>query len=117
MTMKRSVVLFIATFIVGAVAALVARAVMHEPYAEQTVAHMAPPVAPVVPAAAPAVAAADMTPINSICAICGMDVDPAVPTAMYQGKVVGFGCRACPPKFAADPDAYGPAALRNEIAE
>lgn len=108
--MKRSVVLFIATFIVGAVAALVARAVMHEPYAEQTVAHMAPPVAPVV-------AAADMTPINSICAICGMDVDPAVPTAMYQGKVVGFGCRACPPKFAADPDAYGPAALRNEIAE
>ncbi len=101
--MKRSVVLFIATFIVGAVAALVARAVMHEPYAEQ-------PVAPVV-------AAADMTPINSICAICGMDVDPAVSTAMYQGKVVGFGCRACPPKFAADPDAYGPAALRNEIAE
>lgn len=108
--MKRSVVLFVATFIVGAVAAMVARAVMHEPYAERSE-------APVVPAASPVAAAAVMTPTNSICAICGMDVDPAVPTATYRGKVVGFGCRACPPKFAADPDAYGPAALRNEIAE
>jgi len=53
-------------------------------------------------------------PVNTICAICGMDVDPKLPTAVYQGQTIGFGCRMCPPKFKADPDRYGPAYLRNE---
>lgn len=56
-------------------------------------------------------------PVNTVCAICGMDVDPSLPTAMYQGKTIGFGCRACPPKFKRDPDRYGPAYLRNEVIE
>lgn len=54
-------------------------------------------------------------PVNTVCAICGMEVDPDLPTATYQGKTIGFGCRACPPKFKADPDKYGPAYLRNEV--
>lgn len=54
-------------------------------------------------------------PVNTICAICGMEVDPDLPTAEYQGRTIGFGCRACPPKFKANPDKYGPAYLRNEV--
>lgn len=54
-------------------------------------------------------------PVNTICAICGMEVDPSLPTAEYQGKTIGFGCRMCPPKFKAAPDKYGPSYLRNEV--
>jgi YHS domain-containing protein len=54
-------------------------------------------------------------PVNSVCAICGMEVDPKLPTAQYQGKTIGFGCKMCPAKFKADPDRYGPYYLRNEI--
>jgi YHS domain-containing protein len=46
-----------------------------------------------------------------------MEVDPDLPTAEYQGKTIGFGCKACPPKFKANPDNYGPAYLRNEVVE
>lgn len=53
-------------------------------------------------------------PVNTVCAICGMDVDPKLPTAQYQGKTIGFGCRMCPPKFKADPDRWGPLYLKNE---
>ena len=62
-------------------------------------------------AAAPAAG----TPVNTVCAICGMDVDPKLPTVEYQGKAIGFGCKMCPPKFKADPDRYGPYYLRNEV--
>jgi YHS domain-containing protein len=66
--------------------------------------------------AAPASASADPgKPVNTVCAICGMDVDPRMPTAEYQGKTIGFGCRMCPPKFKADPDRYGPLYLKNEV--
>jgi hypothetical protein len=54
-------------------------------------------------------------PVNTVCAICGMDVDPKIPTAEYQGKTIGFGCKMCPPKFKAAPDKYGPSYLRNEV--
>jgi hypothetical protein len=53
-------------------------------------------------------------PVNTICAICGMPVDPTLPTLEYQGKRIGFGCKLCPPKFKADPDRYGPFYLRDE---
>lgn len=62
-------------------------------------------------------AATAPTPINTVCAICGMPVDPSIPTATYQGKTIGFGCRMCPPKFKADPDRYGPAYLANKVLE
>lgn len=64
------------------------------------------------PGAAPA---ASNKPVNTVCAICGMDVDPKIPTAQYQGKTIGFGCKLCPPKFKAAPDKYGPSYLRNEV--
>jgi hypothetical protein len=44
-----------------------------------------------------------------------MDVDPSIAPATYKGKLIGFGCRMCPPKFARDPDLYGPAALENKV--
>jgi hypothetical protein len=53
--------------------------------------------------------------VNTICAICGMDVDTSIKPATYQGKLVGFGCRMCPPRFAADPERYGPSALENKV--
>jgi YHS domain-containing protein len=69
--------------------------------------------APAAPAPVPEVAAS--APVNTVCAICGMDVDPKLPTSVYQGKTIGFGCKMCPPKFKADPDRYGPYYLRNEV--
>lgn len=53
--------------------------------------------------------------VNSVCAICGMKVDPSLPTLEYKGKKVGFGCKMCAPKFKADPDKYGPMYLKNEV--
>jgi len=61
--------------------------------------------------------AADAGAVNTVCAICGMKVNPKIPTETYQGKKVGFGCGACPAQFRANPDKYGPAALRNEVVE
>ena len=66
------------------------------------------------PAASTAAAASTDT-VNSVCAICGMKVDPSLPTLEYQGKSIGFGCKMCAPKFKADPDKYGPAYLKNEV--
>lgn len=43
---------------------------------------------------------------NTICPVMGRPVDPSVPTSMYQGRVIGFCCRACKPMFDANPDAY-----------
>jgi hypothetical protein len=54
-------------------------------------------------------------PVNTICAICGMDADPKL-TATYREQVIAFGCDKCPPKFAKDPERYGPYFLRNEEA-
>jgi hypothetical protein len=99
----KSAVLFLATFLVGAALALGARTVLHKPYAEPTAAAVAP-------------AETAGTVVNSVCAICGMDVDPDISPAVYEGKLVGFGCAACPPKFARFADRYGPYALRNEVA-
>jgi YHS domain-containing protein len=65
-------------------------------------------------AAKPAATAGSET-VNTRCAICGMPVDPSVPTLEYDGKKIGFGCRMCAPKFKADPDKYGPIYLRNEV--
>ncbi|MDP1581478.1 MAG: hypothetical protein Q8M02_14495 [Candidatus Didemnitutus sp.] len=154
--MTRNLLIFLGTFMTGALIALVARAAMFQPH----VAHEAGAVgggdyAPMVsnaltpatpPATAPsatpkkatparaeddhashdlvalkqnatketATAVADQ-PVNTVCAICGMDVDPKLPSAQYQGKTIGFGCKMCPPKFKADPDRWGPLYLKNEV--
>ncbi len=55
--------------------------------------------------------------VNTVCPICGMDVDPAIESMTYQGKQVGLGCAKCPPKFKREPDRYGPAALDNRKAK
>lgn len=123
--MTKHFFIFLGTFVAGALIALTVRAARFD--GETTAA----PVAHAAPAAAPAPAVADHTqaghadhaappaaaagPVNTVCAICGMEVDPDLPAATYAGKQVGFGCKACPPKFKANPDKYGPAALRNEV--
>ncbi len=130
--MTKNIILFLAAFIGGAVIALAARSALFKPYAEQS-GH--PPVAespamigsgaqaaPPAPAADPHAGhtmapASENKPVNTVCAICGMDVDPSIKPAEYKGKLVGFGCRACPPRFAREPDRYGPAALENKVVE
>lgn len=59
------------------------------------------------PAMAPATqASATVKPINKYCAVEKEDeIDPAV-TYLYQGKVIGFCCEDCVPKFKANPEKY-----------
>lgn len=106
--MIRHAFIFIGTFVLGAVVTLAVRTARHDPHAG----HLPAPATPAPAAHTPAAAAAK--PVNTVCAICGMAVDPRLPTAVYRGQVIGFGCRMCPPKFQANPDKYGPAYLRNE---
>lgn len=131
--MTRSLFIFLATFAVGALIALVARAALFAPHAHReanavgggdyapmvtnTLAPRDAAATPATPAAtaSTAVASTDAKPVNTVCAICGMDVDPKLPTATYQGKTIGFGCKMCPPKFAKDPDRWGPMYLKNEV--
>ncbi|MDX2187290.1 MAG: hypothetical protein SFV32_10180 [Opitutaceae bacterium] len=111
--MKRNLILFVATFAVGAIAALAFRAATFEPHASAASHGNHASSEPV--AEKPQAEAAK--PVNTVCAICGMAVDPSVPTAVYKGKTIGFGCRMCPSKFKSDPDHYGPYYLRNEVIE
>jgi len=136
--MTKHIILFVAAFIGGTVLALAVRSALFKPYDGHATHVDQPAPAPMVDNTAPA---APRTPVarapdphaghehaptpappaegatvNTICPICAMDVDPSIPPATYQGKQVGFGCRACPPIFARDPDRYGPAALANEVA-
>jgi hypothetical protein len=127
----KSVILFLATFLVGAALAFATRTALHAPYAalapgDAKLQLGTPPPAPTTKPRAPTpvvdphaghTATAPAAIVNTICAICGMDVDPDFKPATYQGKLVGFGCAACPAKFAKDPDRYGPSALRNEVAK
>lgn len=117
--MKKLLILFIATFSVGAIGALAFRAATFDPHASGTA--TASSVAEVPsPDAAPTSEGAPTTPnkpVNTVCAICGMNVDPSLPTATYKGKTIGFGCRMCPSTFRSDPDHYGPYYLRNEVIE
>ena len=133
--MIRNTFVFLAAFVASALIALVVRATMFQPHDDheghpaaggeyaQMVSNPLTPSTPAAAAADPhaghgaaAVPTADSgKPVNTVCAICGMDVDPKLPTIQYQGKTIGFGCKMCPPKFKANPDRYGPAYLRNEV--
>lgn len=146
--MTRNIFIFLSTFVVGAVIALIVRAAAFKPnpaheghpapagdYAPLVSNALAPAKTPVAPTATPpapapaavtpdphanhgasaATPAAAGQPVNTVCAICGMDVDPDLPTLEYKGQTIGFGCRMCPPKFKADPDRYGPHYLKNEV--
>lgn len=107
----KSLVLLLATFVLGAALALVARTVLHDP-------HAAHPTASATLKSEISNPKSDgLAVVNTTCPICGMGVDPSLAPANYQGKLVGFGCAACPPRFAKDPERYGPSALRNEVAK
>ncbi len=130
--MTRHLFIFFVCFLSGALITTVIRTRRHQPFAgsagPQPMDHAVS--APMstqtpMPASAPSVMpAASMTdapvsaiPVNTICAICGMPVNAALPTATYHGKVIGFGCKVCPEKFAKEPDKFGPAALVNRVVE
>lgn len=109
--MKKHIGVFVAFFAIGAVIAVIIRAASYQPSSrpEQKTAKE--------PAAAMAPVAATQASVNSTCPICAMPVNPAIPFADYKGVKVGFGCAACPPKFAANPAKYGEAALKNQVVE
>lgn len=134
--MIRNAFAFLAAFVASALIALVVRATMFQPhdgheghpaaggdYAPMVSNPLTPAVPPEeVPAkphaghdAPTPTTAGPGQPVNTICAICGMDVDPNLPTMQFQGQTIGFGCRMCLPKVKADPERYGPAYLRNEV--
>jgi YHS domain-containing protein len=155
--MTRHTLIFVSTFIGGALIALVARAALYSPHANHADhgATGAAEYAPMVSNALTPVSTAKNDPhaghgkkdpnagaakkdphaghaakpapsgndkkaaktVNTVCPICGMDVDPSLQPAEYKGKLVGFGCRACPPRFKKDPERWGPYALRNEVRE
>lgn len=49
---------------------------------------------------------AEKTAFNEVCPISGERVSPKSKTVEYQGKVYGFCCNSCEPKFKADPAKY-----------
>lgn len=111
--MTRHFFIFLGTFVLGALIALGARTASHQPAAAPA---QDPHAAHQTPAAKSEISdSKSQIPVNTQCAICGMPVDPKLPTATYQGKTIGFGCKMCPSKFKADPDKYGPSYLRNEV--
>ncbi|MDB5289548.1 MAG: hypothetical protein JWL69_789 [Phycisphaerales bacterium] len=62
---------------------------------------------PEAPAATQPAATQPAKPINKFCAIDKENpVDPTVPTVTYKGKVIGFCCEDCAPKFKKDPEYY-----------
>jgi YHS domain-containing protein len=85
------------------------------PAAASSSEHHAHHTEPATAAASTAPAAATPGAVNTVCAICGMKVDPDLPTLEYQGKKIGFGCKMCAPKFKANPEKYGPVYLKNEV--
>jgi len=125
--MIRHLFIFVITAGIGALLALVVRSALHQPYAAPAMSapteqHKHPPgtpaTAPVKPASDPHAGHASTStakPVNDICALCGMDVDPKL-TAIYRDQLIAFGCAKCPAKFAKDPERYGPYFLRNEEA-
>ena len=43
---------------------------------------------------------------NSVCPVLGEPVSHKAPTLEYKGKLIGFCCKGCDKKFAADPEKY-----------
>lgn len=116
--MNANVLFFVLAFAVGVGGALVWRTARHQPYATGSVVSANTKVVSTEKKEVPEVVTSPATSpdatVNNVCPICGMEVDPEIPAALYLGRKVGFGCGACPAKFAAHPDLYGPYALRNE---
>jgi YHS domain-containing protein len=58
------------------------------------------------PSTQPTDASADAIAVNKMCPITGDAIDPKGPKVMYDGKVIGFCCSDCPPKFKENPAKY-----------
>jgi hypothetical protein len=123
--MIRLIIIFSVMFAIGALVAVVVRTGAHHPYANMEEAHAqsampaisAEVTAPMAHSDHAVAAVVQTAAVNTICAICGMPVNPALGTALYHEKRIGFGCKTCPGQFAANPEKYGPSALKNVMAE
>jgi hypothetical protein len=118
--MIRHLIIFLIAAGIGGVLTLGIRSAWHRPYSAPAKPDARSPAS--APAPTPAAdphaghaADAAKKPVNSVCAICGMDADPKL-TATYREQVIAFGCVKCPAKFAKDPERYGKYFLRNEEA-
>lgn len=107
--MIRRLFIFVSAALLGAVLVLVLRSAWHRPY--ESAPMSTPPTADPHTGHAAAPAA---KPVNTICAICGMNVDLDLPMATYRNQAIAFACMKCPGKFAKNPEKYRPSYLRNE---
>jgi YHS domain-containing protein len=114
--MKKQLGVFVVFFALGVVIAVIIRAATYHPSSQTPVMPSMSPAEHVAHTLAAPVAATQAS-VNSTCPICGMPVNPAIPFVDYKGVKVGFGCTACPPKFAGNPAKYGEAALKNQVVE
>ncbi|MES2694984.1 MAG: hypothetical protein V4773_16045, partial [Verrucomicrobiota bacterium] len=69
---------FVATFLLGALIALAARTATHSPHEHERTS--TPTAATPQPPSAKPETSPTAAPVNTVCAICGMKVDPALPT-------------------------------------
>lgn len=126
--MIRNLIIFVVCFVIGAATVLVYRITTYHQHGKiapvPTVAAtpmtmpLPPPAATAASSAsAPVPAAATGQPVNTICPVCGMKVNPQLPTATWKGRIIGFGCAGCLPRFQAEPDRFGEAALKNQTVE
>lgn len=122
--MLRQGLFFVLAVGAGALLILVVRSAWHRPYDAAIHAWSAPTVPqpasvdlkkkPTVEPRAERPATSLVRPVNTVCSLCGMDVDPEIPSVIFNGEAIGFACLKCPPKFKQDPGLFGPYYLRNE---
>jgi hypothetical protein len=122
--MLRQVLIFVIAVGVGALVTLAVRSAWHRPYDVVIPELPASALPQSVPAAPEKKTTVDVhadhatkplvKPVNTLCSLCGMDVDPEIPSAVFNGQAIGFACLKCPPKFAQNPAQFGPYYLRNE---
>jgi hypothetical protein len=122
--MLRQLFMFALAVGAGALLTLAVRSALHRPYDVKSPELPAPTLPQSAPAAPEKKTTVDVQadhattplakPVNALCSLCGMDVDPEIPSAIFNGQTIGFACLKCPPKFAQNPARFGPYYLRNE---
>ena len=122
--MLRQVLIFVIAVGAGALLTLAVRSALHRPYDVKIPELPALTLPPSTPGASEKKTSVEAPvdhattplakPVNALCSLCGMDVDPEIPSAIFNGQTIGFACLKCPPKFAQNPARFGPYYLRNE---
>ena len=122
--MLRQVLIFVIAVGAGALLTLAVRSALHRPYDVKIPELPALTLPPSTPGASEKKTSVEtpvdhaapplVKPVNTVCSLCGMDVDPEIPHAIFNGQTISFACLKCPPKFKQNPGLFGPYYLRNE---